>query len=114
MQANTPDGILYLTILEDDKKPFHMIGIIGKANTSVQSWCQSLCSMISARLLNDEHLMDIVTDLGYNSTGNSRKSLHHGRMVDCKSAAEGFSMCILAYLDIRKKKYNSKLGFWRK
>jgi len=98
IHAITPDGTLYVFVMEDKEgNPKQIKVIIGKAGSAVSAWADALESMINIALLAGisldticETLKDITTD---KSTGS-----RFGTNVNVRSGPEGLYTCLFRYI----------------
>lgn len=96
----TPDGTLYLTIIEDDKGNAIAIRIaIGKAGTVVRSWTEAVMLLANRYLEKGGTIHDIIEALSDLAT--SRIMYTYGK-VPIRSGPEGIVYALTRYV---QKKY---------
>jgi hypothetical protein len=95
----TPDGTLYLTIMEDDKGNAIAIRIsIGKAGTVVRSWTEALMLVANKYMEKGGTLHDIIEALS--SLTTSRVMYTSGK-VPIRSGPEGIVYALTRYVQMK-------------
>lgn len=96
-RVRTPDGTLFVTIMEDDDSNPIMIQVNGtKSGTSVAAWCDATARLCNIALRNGVDFMTLVQELS-NITTSRALRLVTGAM--CRSGPEGFAIALMRYRD---------------
>ena len=95
IEVNTPDGVLYYTICEDeDSLPTKVISTFGKAGSALAAWAQATDILINMLLEQRVPVSDIIDNLS-NITNNRPLKTRAGVRVG--SGPEGVVVAFLEY-----------------
>lgn len=106
MKVRTPDGTMFVNIMEKDGQPFQVIINIGKAGSAVAAWAQALASMISAGLQAGVKFETFLTELSSITSSNLARTVHS----TCTSGPEGVWQAFVRYRNDRFKMLQEQLG----
>lgn len=96
--VETPDGKMFVHILEENDLPVMVLINIGKSGTNLAAWADATARLVS-RLLPNTGIYGVIEELsGITSQGIRR--LAKGETI--RSGPEGVSYCLLKY---RQEKY---------
>lgn len=98
VMVETPDGTMWVTIIERDGNPVQVLISIGKAGSALMAWAFAMERMIT-RLLEHESIYTIIEEV---SGITSEKLKVNRRGGVCRSGPEGIAQ---AFLDYRKEKF---------
>jgi hypothetical protein len=98
IRVDTPDGTMYVFVMEDETKvPFKIQVIIGKSGSSVQAWAYGMAELISSMLASKRFTIhDVIVHLS-GITTDKYKRLLEGPEV--RSGVEGLVIALLKYRD---------------
>lgn len=107
MRVQTPDGQMYVNVMEDkDGDPFQVIINIGKAGSSVAAWAGALGAVISAGLQSGTKLEVYLTELSNITSDGSARTIKS----PCRSGPEGVWVCLVRYRKEKFKELRERLG----
>lgn len=92
-KVRSPDGTIFVNVMEKDGEPYQVILNIGKAGSNVAAWAQALGSMISVALQNKVPLEKILTELSSLTSSGTPRSIE----TPIKSGPEGVYVGLLHY-----------------
>lgn len=95
----TPDGTLFVTVLEEHGKPIAFRLEIGKAGSTLRAWCDALGASTTLALQHGVTIEDIITEL---SNISSDKLTYTEQQVPVRSGPDGFVVALMRY---RQSKY---------
>jgi len=99
IQVGTPDGTMYVTVIEDSTgNPVSIQIQIGKTGTSIRAWTSAITGLINRLLSYNTPLADIISDLASHSTSKSS----FNRSGSVKSGPDGVVYALFVY---QKNKY---------
>lgn len=94
-QVKTPDGMMFVTVLEDaDKKPVGFHINIGKAGAAIAAWSQALARIMSLAVDKGAAVNDIIEELS-SLTSDKEVTLERGEKV--RSGPEGVVVALFNY-----------------
>lgn len=99
IEVNTPDGVLYYTICEQDDKPIKVISTFGKSGSALAAWAQAVDLLVNMLLEKDASYNDIIDAL---SNITNSKPIQTRTGVKVGSGPEGI---VVAFLEYRRQKY---------
>lgn len=95
IQVPTPDGTMFVTILEDlAGKPMGVQIHIGKAGAPIAAWSNALARIISLALDKGADMNDLVSELSSQTSDKNRMSTR-GEIV--RSGVEGLWIALMQY-----------------
>ena len=98
-KVSTPDGTMFVHIMEEHDQPIMVLINIGKSGTNLAAWADATARLVS-RLLPNAGIYGVIEELsGITSQGLSR--LTKGESI--RSGPEGVGYCLLKY---RQEKFN--------
>lgn len=107
MKVRTPDGTMFVNILEDvNNQPFQVIINIGKAGSQVAAWAQGLAACISAGLQNGVKIETFLTELSSITSDKEARTVNS----NCRSGPEGVWKALVRYRNERFKELQEQLG----
>jgi len=94
-QIRTPDGMMYINLLEDKDGSLVMIDVqIGKAGGSLRVWAHCMGRMLTMLLEHGAYIDDLVEELSSQTT--DRLAIHQGN-VKVRSGPEGIYVALMKY-----------------
>lgn len=100
-RVETPDGTLFVNIVEDDNRKPIMIQVSGmKTGTPAFAWADALSRLCNIALNNGVDFMTLVEELS-NITSSKAIRLVSGAAV--RSGPEGFAVALMRYRDSRQE-----------
>lgn len=100
IEVETPDGILYYTICENNEQlPIKVISTFGKAGTVLASWAYALDAMVSILLERKVPITEIIEKLTHISHS---KPIRTETGVRVGSGPEGMAVALMEY---RRQKF---------
>lgn len=95
IQVPTPDGAMFVTIMEDvTSKPVGIQIHIGKAGGALAAWASALSRIMSLALDNGATINDLITELS-SHTSDRRRETSKGESV--RSGIEGIWTALMQY-----------------
>jgi hypothetical protein len=104
IEVTTPDGTMFVTILELNNKPIGFRLEIGKSGSTLRAWCEAVGQLATLAIQAGISLDDIITEL---SNLSSDKLVFTGKQVPVRSGPDGFVVALMRY---RQSKYDEMLG----
>lgn len=105
VKVNTPNGRMFVHILEDTEGNPHKILInIGKTGSDVFAWAEALAEVFSLSLLNGASIYDVLSAL----SNISSDRLVHSSGIPIYSGPDGLVQAILIYLKAKEDERYSK------
>lgn len=96
-RVETPDGTLFVNIVEDDNKRPIMIQVSGmKTGTTAFAWADAICRLCNIALNHGIDFMTLVEELS-NITSSKAIRLISGATI--RSGPEGFAVALMRYRD---------------
>lgn len=108
-KVETPDGTMYVHILEQHEMPVGFIVQIGKVGTNVFAWAEAMARM-ATRALPDIGVHGVIEELSGITTSGLRR-LARGEII--RSGPEGFAYALLRYKQEKFKGEQPKRKFGR-
>lgn len=109
IEVETPDGVLYFTVVEDNSgRPCRVISIIGKSGSSLAAWAEAVDQLINLAFSKGAGINDILEALSNISTSKPIRSLRPTLVV--KSAPDGIVVALSAYKREKYKEHVRMLG----
>lgn len=99
-QVTTPDGVMFVEIMEDDKKPVGFHISIGKSGHAISAWAAALAGVMSLALDYGASINELIKELSSLTTDKIR-IMKDG--VEIRSGPEG--VCV-ALFDYRRQKFS--------
>lgn len=107
MKVNTPDGTMFVNVMENEKgEPFQVIITIAKNGSSVAAWAQALSAMISTGLQAGVKLETYLTELSSITSDKTARTL----TSRCSSGPEGVWMALVRYKKEKFRMLEESLG----
>lgn len=104
----TPDGTMYVNILEDKTGVICAIDIvIGKAGAPLRAWAHSFARIITLGLEHGVTLEDLLTELSSQTSDHSRTSTNG---IQIRSGPEGIYQALIMYRRDRYEQVKKDLG----
>lgn len=100
LKVPTPDGTLFVTVLEENNKPIAFRLEIGKSGSTLRAWCDATALMSTLSLQKGATLDEIITEL---SNISSDKISFTDTQVPVRSGPDGFVLALMRY---RQSKYD--------
>lgn len=112
-KVRSPDGTVFVNVMERGGEPDTVIINIGKAGAPVAAWAQALGSMISCSLQNGVKLEQILTELSSLTSDAAPRSL----TTPVRSGPEGVYVGLLYYRrsrfeDMKKELENTEEEYY--
>ena len=100
-QIRTPDGMMYVNLLEDKDNSLVMIDVqIGKAGGSLRVWAHTMGRMLTMLLEHGAYIDDLIEEL--NGQFTDKLAIHQGG-IKVRSGPEGIYVALVKY---KSDKYN--------
>jgi hypothetical protein len=93
IRAKTPDGTLYLLVLEKDKKVEGFKISIGKAGAPVAAWASALAEVMTLALQKGATIEDLMATL----SGITSDRVARSATSTCRSGPEGVWQALIKY-----------------
>ena len=100
----TPDGTMFVTIIEENNKPIGFRLEIGKSGSTLRTWCDAVGQLATLSIQAGIPLEDIISEL---SNLSSDKLTITENQVPIRSGPDGFVVALMRY---RQAKYEEMLG----
>src|SRR3990167_4090680 len=107
IKVKTPDGTLFVTIIEENETPRQIIMIIGKAGTRIQAWADALGRMITLLLQSNTDIYAILQEISGITTANRAT---HISGVNIRSGPEGLAYAIMVYIKERNRGRHERIA----
>lgn len=108
-KVDTPDGMMFVQILEDDqRRPFQILIMIGKAGSSLNAWSDAVARLVS-RLLPAAGVHGAIEELSNITSDRPMRRLARGETIH--SAPEGIAYALLKYTQEKFK--HAQAGYTR-
>lgn len=106
LRVPTPDGVMYLVVIEDAQGNVFKIDVnAGKCGSSFMAWSQAFCDLLSIRLANKETTIpDIINFLSDYNTDRVRMG---SDKLEVKSGPHGIKIALLKYLQFKSSQNDS-------
>src|SRR5688572_23478288 len=91
-RIGTPDGTLFVHIIEDNNRPVMIQINAGKSGTSVAAWCDALARAINTALVSGIDWMKFIEEFS-NITTSKAIRLVNG--VEARSGPEGVAIALM-------------------
>jgi hypothetical protein len=105
-RVETPDGVMFVNVLENDGKPVGILVNLGKAGTAVSAWVQALASLATLSLERGAGINEIIQELS-GLTGEKYKSQPNG--VKIRSGPEGLAFALMQYRNHKYQEHKQKM-----
>ncbi len=92
-KVRTPDGTVFVNVVEKDGEPDQVIINIGKAGAPIAAWAQALGAIVTAALQNGVPLEKILTELSSLTSSGTPRSL----ISPIRSGPEGVYVGLMHY-----------------
>jgi hypothetical protein len=100
-QVDTPEGVMFVTIIEGNSgKPLAIDIHVGKSGSTLRAWSQSFARMLTLALDNGATLNDLISELSLQRSDKSRTSSDG---IEITSGPEGVCSAMMKY---RADKFN--------
>lgn len=99
IHVSTPDGEMWVTIIERKEQPVQVFISIGKAGSNVMAWAEATGRIIT-RMLEHLSIYEVITELSGITSG---RLVYGMRGAVCRSGPEGIAIALMEY---RKEKFN--------
>lgn len=97
-EVHTPDGTLFLSIVEEDGRPIRMSIEIGKSGSAIRAWTSTVEDLINTLLDKNVGIRELIAI--FSSNHGDRESLNsHGNV---KSGSDGIVYALYRYLIAKK------------
>jgi hypothetical protein len=95
IKVDTPDGSMFVTIIEDSKQhPIAVEIVVGKAGSPLRAWTQSAARLMTLALTRGAAIEQLIEDLSLQTSDRSRR---HTNGVEIKSGPEGVAYALMQY-----------------
>lgn len=106
-RVETPDGTLFIHIIEDDDKKPIMIQISGpKAGTSVSTWMDALVRAVNIAIANGVEWSQFIEEFSGITTS---KALRLVKGAKCRSGPEGVAIALMRYRDSKYEEIENEI-----
>lgn len=107
VDCETPDGSMFVTIMEnDDGYPIRIQVIIGKAGTAVMAWAQSISELMTTVLENSGGINKIIETMSNQTSGSPSKRVANGSRI--RSGPEGIVYCLMTYKRMKFQEFKAQ------
>lgn len=93
-RIETPDGTMFVTIIENQNKPIEVKVMIGKTGYSVFAWAEALAGVISLCLSSGVQIQQIIQEISNITTDKVRLS----STSSVRSGPEGVALGMMKYM----------------
>lgn len=94
IRVRTPDGTMFVHIMEQQEAPRHVLINIGKSGHSLQAWADALARVVSLALRSGLTLQSIITEVSNITT--ERGTYSSG--INVRSGPDGLAHALLQYI----------------
>jgi hypothetical protein len=105
IEVDTPDGIMYVTIMEVDNQPVKMQIIIGKAGTAIMAWAQATSDLATAVLSTGAGVNKLIEIFSMQTSGSAPKLGKDG--LHLRSGPEGVCKALIIYRTMKFRELSS-------
>lgn len=108
VKVETPDGVMFVHIVEQDGMPHQVLINIGKAGTNVNAWGDASARLVS-RMLEKLGVYGAIEELSGITTASVK---HMANGESCRSGPEGIAIALLKYrsMKFRENKLEDRDG----
>jgi hypothetical protein len=107
--VNTPNGKMYVTILDDaEGRADEIIIHAGKTGGAVHAWAASLSRVMTSALQNGAGINDLIADLSSQTTSERAPFERNG--VTIRSGPEGVCYALMQYRKMKYRELRDSLG----
>lgn len=99
IEVDTPDGVLYYTIMEEDNQPTKVISTFGKTGTSLAAWSFAVDQLVNLLFEKGTKVNEILEVLSSITTEKPKVTL---KGVRVGSGPEGL---VVALMEYKRQKY---------
>lgn len=108
VRVPTPDGTMYVTIMENEnRRPFQILINIGKAGTSVSAWADALSRIVSKLFETGVGVNEIIEEFSLMGTDKVAR-MDDGSQVH--SGPEGVAVALMRYRSGKFQELKEQLG----
>src|SRR6267143_4805519 len=94
IQTHTPDGTMYVTIMERNGVPYKIDVQIGKSGSSIRAWTDAIARLVSLALRSGVNIHTIVEEVS--DITSYRQAWQQDKEI--RSGPEGLAYSLLRYL----------------
>ena len=94
IRVDTPEGTMFVNIIEDKKNPIGIDLHIGKAGSAIRAWSQSLARVMTIALEHGVTVNEIIAELSTQRSDRSRVGRNGNKI---RSGPEGIAFALINY-----------------
>lgn len=106
--VNTPDGKMFVAIIEDEGKPVGINIYIGKAGAAIAAWAEGMSNMATLAMSNGASINDLISELSNQTSSKAVKDRRSQNNI--RSGLEGVVYALLKYRRERYKQLIADIG----
>lgn len=99
VKVHTPDGTMFVHIIEYKGKPYEVMLNIGKSGYSLAAWANALARVVSLALRSGSDLQSIIAEVSNIKTGKSSRS----NGIEISSGPAGLAHALMLYAQMKDK-----------
>jgi hypothetical protein len=106
-EVKTPDGTMFVHVLEDEGRPVGLMVNLGKAGSAISAWAQATSALATLALEKGAGINELIQELS--GLSSDRPPSKYANGVTIRSALDGIAYALMQYKNHSYQEHVAKL-----